>query len=113
MDHRKLNRASDQRTALLRAQAASLFKHNSIKTTHAKAKESARFAEGLITLAKRGDLAARRLVLRDLKDPKLVAFLFTEIAPRYADRPGGYTRVIHAGVRRGDSAEMAILELTD
>jgi large subunit ribosomal protein L17 len=112
-DHRKLNRATDQRTALLRAQAISLFRHNHIKTTYQKAKESSRFADGLIALAKRGDLAARRQVLRDIHDPKLVAYLFTEIAPRYADRNGGFTRVTHAGVRRGDAAEMGILELSD
>jgi large subunit ribosomal protein L17 len=113
MDHRKLNRASDQRTALLRAQAVSLFTHNHLKTTFQKAKESARFVDGLITIAKRGDLTARRLLLRDIHDPKLVSHILDEIAPRYSDRQGGYTRVTHAGVRRGDSAEMAILELSD
>ncbi|HEY3398307.1 MAG TPA: 50S ribosomal protein L17 [Armatimonadota bacterium] len=112
-NHRRLGRATDQRTALLRSQTDSLLRHNRIKTTLQKAKETARFAEKLITLAKRGDLAARRLVLRDVHDPELVGHLFAEIAPRYTTRPGGYTRIIHAGTRRGDAAEMAVLELLD
>ncbi len=111
--HRKLNRATDQRLALLRTQVGSLFRHNRIKTTVEKARETARLAEQMITLAKRGDLAARRQVLRDIQDPELVGHLFGEIAPRYARREGGYTRVIRAGQRRGDAAQMAILELTE
>lgn len=112
-DHKRLGRATDQRLALLRSQAGSLFRHNRIKTTLVTAQETSRFAEKLITLAKRGDLAARRLCIAELNQPDVVHHLFTQIAPRYEDRPGGYTRVIHAGNRRGDGAPMAVLELTD
>lgn len=113
IDHRRLDRPTDQRLALLRSQAGSLFRHSHIKTTLATAKETARFAEKLITLAKRGDLHARRLVIARINQPDVVHKLFTQIAPRYEDRNGGYTRVIHAGTRRGDNAPMAILELSD
>lgn len=112
-DHRKLNRATDQRLALLRSLVCSLFRHNRVKTTVQKAKEAARMAERLITLAKRSDLAARRRVLRHIPDSDLVGYLFAEIAPRYQDRDGGYTRIIRAGRRRGDAAQMAILELAE
>jgi large subunit ribosomal protein L17 len=112
-NHRRLSRPTDERTALLRSQMNSLFRHNRIKTTVAKAKETSRIAEKMITLAKRGDLAARRLVLKEIHDPELVGHLFSEIAPRYTTREGGYTRIIHAGQRRGDAAEMAVLELTE
>ena len=112
-DHRKLGRATDQRLALLRSQVDSLLRHSRLKTTVQKAKETQRMAERLITTAKRGDLHSRRLVLRKIRDKDLVAHLFEEIAPRYAERDGGYTRVIRAGRRTGDNAEMAILELTD
>lgn len=113
MDHRKLGRPTDQRMAMLRSQVDSLLRHEKIKTTVQKAKETQRMAEKLITTAKRGDLHSRRLVLRKVRDKDLVAHLFEEIAPRYAERNGGYTRVIRAGRRAGDNAEMAILELTD
>jgi len=111
--HRKLGRATDQRLALLRGLVASLFRHDKIETTLPKAKEARRLAEKLITLAKReeGQLAARRQVLRHITDASLVRHLFDEIAPRYVDRPGGYTRITRAGLRRGDGAQMAILEL--
>ena len=112
-DHRKLGRATDQRIALLRSQVDALLRHEKIKTTVQKAKETQRMAERLITTAKRGDLHSRRPVLRSVRDKDLVAHLFDEIAPRYSDRNGGYTRVIRAGRRTGDNAEMAILELTD
>ena len=112
-DHRKLGRATDQRLALLRSQVGSLFRHSHIRTTVEKAKETQRLAEKLITLAKRGDLAARRRVLRHVRDRDLVSHLFEEIAPRYEGREGGYTRVIRAGRRQGDDAQMAILELAD
>lgn len=112
-DHRRLGRPTDQREALLRALVIGLFRHNHIKTTLHKAKEARRVADKLITLAKRGDLASRRLVLRTIPDANLVGHLFEEVAPRFANRPGGYTRVIPAGLRRGDSAQMAILELTE
>ena len=117
MRHRKtgrqLGRPADQRKALLQGLVSALLRHNRIKTTVQKAKEAARTADRLITKAKRGDLAARRQVLRVIPDPALVDHLFTQIAPRYTDRPGGYTRVIRAGVRQGDQAEMAILELVE
>jgi len=112
-DHRRLGRPTDQREALLRALVASLFRHNHIKTTLHKAKEARRVADKLITLAKRGDLAARRQVLRTIPDADLVGHLFAEVAPRFSDRPGGYTRIIPAGQRRGDAAQMAILELSE
>ncbi|MCD6362257.1 MAG: 50S ribosomal protein L17 [Armatimonadetes bacterium] len=112
-DHRKLGRATDQRIALMRSQVDSLFRHSRIRTTLQKAKESQRMAEKLITLAKRGDLAARRRVLRKVRDKDLVKYLFDELAPRYAERDGGYTRIIKAGNRAGDNAQMAILELAE
>jgi large subunit ribosomal protein L17 len=112
-DHRRLGRPTDQRDALLRGLVTGLFRHSQIKTTLQKAKEARRVADKLITFAKRGDLASRRQVLRTLPDPKLVGYLFEEIAPRFASRPGGYTRVTPAGQRRGDAAQMAILELVD
>ena len=112
-DHKRLGRPTDQRDALLRGLVLGLFRHDHIKTTLAKAKEARRVADKLITLAKRGDLAARRRVLRTLPDPALVRHLFEEIAPRFTDRPGGYTRIIRAGQRRGDASQMAILELSE
>ncbi|HJN15068.1 MAG TPA: 50S ribosomal protein L17 [Armatimonadota bacterium] len=114
-DHRKLNRATDQRLALLKGLCASLFRHDKIETTLPKAKEARRLADKLITLAKRdyNQLAARRQVLKYIPDPGLVKHLFDEIAPRFTERPGGYTRIIRAGMRRGDGAQMAILELVD
>ncbi len=112
-DHKRLGRASDQRNMLLRSLVTALLRYNRIKTTLAKAKEARRLAERIITTAKRGDLAARRWVLRYIQDPDLVRHLFDEIAPRYSDRPGGYTRIIRAGLRRGDAAQMAILELAE
>ncbi len=113
LDHKRIGRPTDQRLALLRSQAGSLFRHNHVKTTVVKAKETARFAEQLITIAKRDDLSARRLVLQKLNQPDVVAHLFTKIAPRYSDRNGGYTRITRAGNRRGDGADLAILELMD
>ncbi len=112
-DHRKLGRPTDQRMAMLRSQVDSLFRHSRVKTTVQKAKETQRMAEKLITIAKRGGLHARRRVLRRICDKDLVAYVFDELVPRYADREGGYTRVIRAGRRNGDNAEMAILELTN
>ena len=112
-DHKRIGRPTDQRMALIRSQTGALFRHNRIKTTVTKARETARFAEKLITLAKRGDLAARRRAIQKLNQPDVVAHLFSQIAPRYEDTEGGYTRVIRAGRRRGDGSEMAILELAD
>jgi large subunit ribosomal protein L17 len=113
IDHKRLGRPTDQRLALLRSQAGDLFRNSHIKTTLVTAKETARFVEKLITLAKRGDLHSRRLVIQRINQPDVVHKLFTQIAPRYEDRNGGYTRVIHAGARRGDGAPMAIIELSD
>jgi len=112
-DHRKLNRATDQRLALLKGLVASLFRHDKIVTTLPKAKEARRLADRLIALACRehGTLAARRQVLRYVPDPDLVKHLFEEIAPRFEGRTGGYTRVLRAGQRRGDGAEIAVLQL--
>lgn len=95
----------------MRNLAMSLFRHGRIETTTAKAKELRVYAEPLITKAKRGDLHARRLVARKIRDREVLAKLFNEIGPRFADRPGGYTRIYQLGHRPGDAAEMAIIEL--
>src|SRR5437868_2902236 len=109
---RKLGRNASHRLALMRNLARALFTHERIITTVEKAKEARRFAEKLITLAKRGDLHARRLALARLPDPEIIDKLFTEIAPRYSNRPGGYTRVIKRHERRlGDGGRTAFLEL--
>lgn len=108
---RKLGRKTDHRKALLRNQVTSLLRHGRIETTVAKAKETQRMAERMITLAKRGDLHARRQALAYIYDEDVVTKLFTEIGPNYEERNGGYTRVLKLGPRRGDAAEMAILEL--
>lgn len=110
---RKLNRKSAHRMAMLRNMSSSLFTYERIKTTLAKAKELRPFAERLVTLSKRETLHARRYVLRHIPDRKVVAKLFDSLAARYAQRPGGYTRIIKLGPRRGDNAEMAIIELVD
>jgi large subunit ribosomal protein L17 len=91
--------------------ATSLLEHERIQTTEAKAKDLRRVVERLITLAKKGDLAARRRAYRDVRDPEVLAKLFDEIGPRYADRPGGYTRILKVGRRHGDNAPMSIIEL--
>jgi large subunit ribosomal protein L17 len=111
--HRKLGRVTAHRIALLRNLATALFERERIQTTLMKAKELRPFAEHLITLAKRdGDkLHARRLVLRDVHDPKVVRKLFESLGTRFATRPGGYTRIIRLGPRQGDGAEMAIVAL--
>jgi large subunit ribosomal protein L17 len=96
---------------MLRNMVTSLFARERIRTTTAKAKEARRVAERMITFARRGDLSARRHVARTVNDPAVLQKLFSEIAPRYADRPGGYTRILKLGVRRGDAAQTAILEL--
>ena len=110
---RQLSRTSSHREALLRNMAISLFRHGRIETTTAKAKELRPFAEKLITLAKRGDLHARRLAGRKIADQEVLHGLFATIAPRFAERPGGYTRVLKTGFRQGDGAEMALIELVD
>ena len=108
---RKLGRPTDHRKAMLRNQVTSLLRSEKIETTVTRAKETKRMAEKMITLAKRGDLHARRQVLAYVYDEEVVKKLFDEIAPKYAERNGGYTRVLKMGPRRGDGAEMAILEL--
>jgi large subunit ribosomal protein L17 len=118
--HRKLGRVTEHRIALLRNQAIALLRHERIETTVPKAKELRPFVERLITIAKRGvasgdangkALHARRLVLAELPDKVVVGKLFETLAPRFADRPGGYTRILRVGFRRGDSAEVAQIEL--
>ena len=108
---RKLGRPTDQRKTMLRNLVTSLLRSGRIETTVTRAKETKRMADKMITLAKRGDLHARRQVLAYLYDEDVVKKLFDEIGPKYEDRNGGYTRVLKAGPRRGDGAEMAILEL--
>lgn len=108
---RKLNRTTSHRKATLANLAAALFERKRIKTTHAKAKEASRFSEKIITLAKRGDLHSRRLALARLRNKRVVKLLFDEIAPRFMERKGGYTRVIKIGQRASDGAPMSILEL--
>lgn len=110
---RKLSRTASHREAMLRNMATSLFRHEQISTTTAKAKELRGFAERLITLAKRGDLHARRLAARRIQDKDILFKLFDSIGPRFAERQGGYTRVLKLGFRRGDGAELAIIELVD
>src|SRR5262245_4795298 len=111
--HRKLGRITPHRTALLRNLATALFERERIRTTLMKAKELRPYAEKLITLAKReeGQLHARRQVLRDIHDPAIVKKLFDTLGARFAARAGGYTRILRLGPRRGDGAEMAIVEL--
>jgi len=108
---RQLSRTATHRRALLNNMATSLFEHGRIVTTEAKAKELRPFAEKLITLARRGDLHARRLVERKVKDREVLAKLFSEIGPRFAGRPGGYTRILKLGHRPGDGADQARIEL--
>jgi large subunit ribosomal protein L17 len=108
---RQLSRTASHRRALLRNLATSLFEHDRIVTTEAKAKELRPYAERLITLARRGDLHARRQVERRIKDRAVSGRLFTEIGPRFASRPGGYTRIVKLGHRDGDGAEIARIEL--
>ena len=110
---RKLNRTSSHRKALFRNMAASLIKHEQIKTTLPKARELRPYVEKLITLGKRGGLSNRRLAHARLLDDAQLVKLFSTLAERYADRAGGYTRVIKAGIRAGDASPMAIIELVD
>ena len=120
VSHRKLGRVTEHRIAMLRNQAEALIRHERIETTIPKAKELRPFVERLITIAKRGlaagapdgkSLHARRLVLRDIQDRDVVGKLFDTLAPRFETRPGGYTRILRIGYRRGDSAEIAQIEL--
>jgi len=108
---KKLSRKTEHRRALLRNMVTSLILRERIETTLAKAKAARPIAEWIITLAKRGDLPARRRAASYLLDPSAVKFLFEELSKRYASRSGGYTRLTHAGWRRGDGADIAVLEL--
>jgi large subunit ribosomal protein L17 len=110
---RRLNRPTDERRAMLRNMMGSLLRYEKITTTEARAKELRRHIERLITTARRGDLHARRVALARLPDPPAVAKLFEMIAPRFAERPGGYTRITRVGLRKGDGALLAQIELLD
>ncbi|MFA7603493.1 MAG: 50S ribosomal protein L17 [Novosphingobium sp.] len=111
--HRKLQRTSAHRAALLRNMAAALIKHEQITTTTAKARELRPYVEKLITLGKRGGLSNRRLANARLLDDTQLVKLFDVLAPRYADRNGGYTRIVKAGYRASDAAPIAVIELVD
>ena len=117
MRHRKsgrqLNRNSSHRKAMFSNMINSLFRHEVIQTTLPKAKELRRFAEPLITLAKNPTVANRRLAFSRLRDREMVVKLFDDLGPRFKERPGGYTRIMHNGFRAGDRAPMAIVELVD
>ena len=117
MDHRssinKLGRTHAHRVALLKSQAKALFRYERIRTTAAKAKVARRLAEKLITRAKVDSVHNRRIAARAIDDGRVLDKLFTDIAPRYAERPGGYTRILKMGRRFGDASEMVILELLD
>jgi large subunit ribosomal protein L17 len=108
---RQLSRTSKHRSAMLNNMATSLLAHDRIETTEAKAKELRPFVEKLITFARRGDLHARRQVERRIKDRAVTGKLFKELGPRFASRPGGYTRIVKLGSRTGDGAELARIEL--
>jgi large subunit ribosomal protein L17 len=110
---RKLNRNSAHREAMFRNMAWSLFRHELIKTTLPKAKELRRVAEPLITLAKEDSVHHRRLAFARLRDKEVIGKLFTELGPRYSERPGGYLRILKCGFRAGDAAPMAYVELVD
>lgn len=110
---RKLNRNSPHRKATLQALTNALFRHEAIKTTLPKAKELRRVAEPLITLAREDNLHKRRLAFSRLRDKEIVGKLFTDLGPRYKQRPGGYMRILKCGFRAGDNAPMAYVELVD
>ncbi len=111
MKHRKLGMVTEHRVATLRSMVTSLLAHEKIQTTEARAQEVRRLAEQMITLAKQGDLHARRQVMQVVTDEDVARKLFETIAPRYAERAGGYTRVYRLGTRRGDGAPLVLLEL--
>lgn len=117
MRHRKISRrlvsTTEHRIALLRNMVTDLFKHGKITTTLAKAKELRRIADKMITLAKKGDLVSRRRALGFIRDKKVVRKLFGELREKYLDRPGGYTRIIRIGPRRGDGSQMVLIELVE
>ena len=107
----KLGKTQSHRRAMLRNMVTSLLMHERIRTTEPKAKEARRYADRMITWGKRGDLAARRLAARFVNDETVLKRLFDEVAPKLADRKGGYTRITHTGPRKGDGADMVLLEL--
>ncbi len=109
--YRKLGRRADHRKAMLMNLTISLLREERIETTITRAKELRKFAERMITIGKKGDLSARRRAFAFLRDDEVVAKLFADLAPKYSERNGGYTRIMRTSVRRGDSAEMAIIEL--
>jgi large subunit ribosomal protein L17 len=111
--HRKLGRTTSHRTAMFANMAASLIKHEQIVTTLPKAKELRPFVEKLVTLAKKGDLHARRIAISRVRDVDQVGKLFATLGPRYTTRKGGYIRVLKAGYRHGDNAPMAVIEFVD
>jgi len=111
--HRKLGRTTSHRLAMFRNMAASLIKHEQIKTTLPKAREIRPYVEKLVTLAKTGGLSNRRLAHARLQDDEQLIKLFDTIATRYADRPGGYIRIVKAGIRRSDATPMAVVEFVD
>ena len=113
MAGRKLNVTSSHRISMFRNMATSLLKHEQITTTLPKAKELRPYVERIISLGKRGDLNARRQAAAQIRDPLVVRKLFDTLAPRYAARTGGYTRVLRAGIRYGDAAQMAVIELIE
>jgi len=110
---RRLARTTEHRTAMLRNLITALLEHERVQTTQAKAKEARRWAEKIITMAKKGDLHARRQTLRVVRTKKAMAKLFGELKDRYQNRPGGYTRIVPLGFRVGDGAPISILELVD
>jgi large subunit ribosomal protein L17 len=112
-DHRKLSRTSSHRKAMLRNLVTSLLEHEEVRTTTEKAKEVRRVAERMITLGKRGTLAARRRALETIRTKEVAAKVFDTLAKRYGKRPGGYTRIYKLGPRHGDNAELSIIQLVD
>ncbi len=112
-DGRKFNRTASHRKAMFRNMMASLIMEERIKTTDAKAKEGRRLIDRLITLGKRGDLHARRIAARTVQDKRAVKKLFDDVAPRYENRQGGYSRVLKLGIRKGDAAPVSLLELVE
>jgi len=117
MRHRKkgrqLSRTASHKKATLRNMATSLFRHERIRTTEAKAKELRPFAEKLVTLSRRDDVHSRRQVRRHIQDREILTKLFDDIGPRFVGREGGYTRILKLGARKGDGAELALIELTE
>lgn len=111
MSHRKLGRASAPRKALFRGLLSALFTHGRIETTETRAKELRKFADKLVTLAKKGDLSARRQAIADVQDEKVIRKLFNEVNEKFSTRNSGYTRILKLGPRRGDAAPMALIEL--